>query len=98
MADKHSTLKGLLLLLALPAIAAWCFLVYVPFCIVRHVFRWYQMPQWKRDSINARSRAEKEHAYEQVEAAIRAELLAHRLMDTPQNRTRINSTMQRRRK
>jgi hypothetical protein len=74
------------------------FLVQLPFNVARHLVRWYQLPLWKRNSINERTRCRKEFTYEQVEAAIRAELIAHGLMDTPANRTRINSAMQRRRK
>lgn len=96
MADQDSTLVGCLLMLALPFIALWCFLVIVPYSVARHLIRWYQLPRWKRESINARARAEVGYTYEKVDAAIRAELLAHGLMDTPANRGRINRSARRR--
>jgi len=96
--DNRVILRGCLQLLAMPFMVLWAALVWVPFLVLRKVVRWYRLPQHERDAINAESRRKLEADWEQVEQVIQAELRAHRLMDTPENRVRINSTMQKRRR
>jgi hypothetical protein len=84
----------------LARMTAWfllTFLVVIPFYVARSLFRWWRLPQWKRDAINRESRLATEHGWEQVENVIRAELMAHGLRDTPENRVKLNSTRSRRR-
>jgi len=95
--DARRILRGWLLLLAFPFIALWTAMVWIPFQMLRKVVRWYRLPQHKRDAINVESRRKLKADWEQVEQVIKAELRAHRLMDTPENRVRINSAMQKRR-
>jgi hypothetical protein len=67
-------------------------LVYVPFLVTRKIWRWYRLPQRKRDAINANQRVAIEYGWHQVETLIQAELLAHGLTDTPEHRARLKST------
>jgi hypothetical protein len=96
--DARRILRGWLLLLALPFLFLWAALVWIPFLVLRKVVRWYRLPQHERDAINARSRRKLEADWEHVEQVIQDELRGHRLIDTPENRVRINSTMQKRRR
>ena len=96
--DDRVILRGCLQLLALPFVILWTGLVWVPFLVLRKVVRWYRLPLHQREAINAESRRKLEADWDRVEQIIQAELRAHRLMDTPENRVRINSTMQRRRR
>lgn len=96
--DNRVILRGWLLLLAFPFICLWTAMVRIPLLVLRKVVRWYRLPQHQRDAINVESRRKREADWEQVEQVIQAELRAHRLMDTPENRVRINSTMQKRRR
>jgi hypothetical protein len=94
--DDRVILRGCLQLLAFPFFLMWGALVLLPFLVLRKVVRWYRLPQHERDAINARERAKRLRDYEQLEAIIQAELRAHRLMDTPENRVRIKSAIQKR--
>ena len=96
--DARRILRGWLLLLGFPFIGLWTAMVWIPFLLLRKVVRWYRLPQHERDVINTESRRKLEADWVQVERVIQAELRAHRLMDTPENRVRINSTMQKRRR
>jgi hypothetical protein len=96
--DNRAILRGCLQLLAMPFMIWWAALVWIPFLVIRKVVRWYQLPRHQREAINAESRRRREAGWEQVESCMQRQLRAHGLMDMPENRVRINSTMQKRRR
>lgn len=96
--DDRIILRGCLSLVAMPFWVFFTFCFHLPFLVARRIWRWYQLPQHKRDAINANERVAWEHSWDGVEAIVKAELLMHGLPDTPANRARLNSHKIRRRR
>lgn len=85
-------------LLSAPIVLMYWTCVLAPLLVLRKIWRWYRLPQHKRDAINANERVAWEHSWDGVEAIIKAELLMHGLPDTPANRAKLNSRKIRRRR
>jgi len=96
--EETTILRGCLSLVLMPFWLLFTFYVHVPFLIARKIWRWYRLPLEQRLAIRAKEREQFERSWEEVEAIIRAELIAHGLPDTPANRARLNSTRAWRRK
>lgn len=88
--------RGWLSLMTMPLWILFAFGLYVPFLVARKIWRWYRLPQHRRDAINANQRVAIEHGWDRVETLVQAELAAHQLLDTPENRVRLNSSRARR--
>jgi hypothetical protein len=91
-------LRNLLLLCAGPLVLMYWLLVLTPLLVVRKIWRWYRLPQHRRDAINANERVAWDHNWDAVDTLVRAELIAHGLPDTPANRAKLNSRKIRRRR
>lgn len=70
--------------------------VVVPFLILRNAWRWYRTPLHIRQRKQAAEQRRSAAAWVAIEHATRAELLAHGLMDTPENRVRLHHSGRRR--
>lgn len=75
--------------LAAPLVITTAALILPPYWIARELWRWYRRPRAERDAITAQEHAARNGDWERVQTAIRAELLAHGLPDTPENRARL---------
>lgn len=96
--DEVTILRGFLSLLAMPIVVMFMLCVELPFLVARKIWRWYRLPQHRRDAINANEQVAWDHSWEGVETLVRAELIAHGLPDTPANRAKLNSRRIRRRR
>jgi hypothetical protein len=96
--DDATILRGCLSLVAMPFWLLFTVYLHLPFLIARRIWRWYRLPQHKRDAINANEQVAWDHNWEGVDALVRAELIAHGLPDTPANRAKLSSGKIRRRR
>jgi hypothetical protein len=95
---SRENLRNWCSLLTGPIVLMYWLCVLTPFLVVRKIWRWYRLPQHKRDAINANKAVAWQHNWDGVEALVRAELIAHGLPDTPANRAKLNSGKTRRRR
>lgn len=82
--------------LAAPVVITAALLVWPPYRVAVSLWRWYRRPRAERDAITAQERQQRSRGRDVVELAIRAELLAHGLPDTVENRTRLSGRYWRR--
>jgi uncharacterized protein HemY len=86
-------------LLSVPVLTAWAVLVLVPAFLIRGWWRHRTAAPAAAERWASRARGERargERAFDDYEAATRAELLAHRLPDTPEHRAMVRGGARRR--
>jgi|GEM_PF-4650175 len=96
--DDKIILCGCLSLVTGPLVLMYWLTVLAPLLVLRKIWRWYRLPQHKRDAINANEQVAWDHNWDAVDTLVRAELIAHGLPDTPANRAKLNSRKIRRRR
>lgn len=85
----------LLELAAFPFVAVVAAFVVVPCWVATSWWRWHRAGAKVHDRVTRQRRDQAVAAWQAIDAATRAELLAHGLMDTPENRARLRSSRRR---
>jgi hypothetical protein len=87
----RSEIFWILHIFTIPFQALYAAMVLVPLMIIGNVWRWYRTPVSVRRRKEAAEQRRSAAAWDAIEQATRAELLAHGLIDTPENRVRLRS-------
>lgn len=79
----------------MPCVAVFAGFVLVPYWAASSWWRWHRAGAKVHDRVARQRRDQAVAAWQAIDAATRAELLAHGLMDTPENRARLRSSRRR---